>query len=193
MSVMSAQRNASPSQTGRKGEFESDWQMVSQAREWSMCKKQETKHGEQARGKLWLIDCTYWAIRMRLIGWLSLHWTVISQGAPLWKPFKCQLIDIIALKTTELLWYYRTQYDSPLWVNNGVNGNWQKMLQFRKGRQEQAEETKDSRKGERRNKRVQVTGRNDAELTCVCLHVHVQTAAIWGHGNLSACVFWPVD
>lgn len=41
---------------------------------------------------------------VRLIGCLSLHWTVISQGAPLWKPFKCELIDVIVLKMTELLW-----------------------------------------------------------------------------------------
>ncbi len=60
---------------------------------------------------------------MRLIGWLSLHWTVISLGSLLWKPFKCELIDIIVLKMTELMWYYRTHFAFPLWVNSELNGN----------------------------------------------------------------------
>lgn len=61
---------------------------------------------------------------MRLIGRLSIHWTVISLGAPLWKPFKCELIDVIVLKMTELLWYYRTHFAFPLRLNE-LNGNQQ--------------------------------------------------------------------
>lgn len=50
---------------------------------WNVCRK-----SEKNRERLWLIDCTYWAIRVRLIGWLSFHWAVISLGDPLWKAFK---------------------------------------------------------------------------------------------------------
>lgn len=49
------------------------------------------------------IDCTCWAIKVRLIGRLSIHWTVIILGAPLWKAFECELIDAIVLKMTVLL------------------------------------------------------------------------------------------
>lgn len=104
-------------------------------------------------GRLWLIDCTSWAIRVRLIGCLSLHWTVISQGAPLWKPFKCQLIDIIVLKMTELLWYYRTQCAFPLWINGELNGNWQNVAIQRGETATTQKGMKDSRNGRKRSNR----------------------------------------
>lgn len=89
--------------------------------ECGLISSQKKKRG----GTLWQTDCTYWAIRVRLISWLSFHWTVISPGSPLWKPFKCELIDVIVPKMTELLWYYRTHLAFPLWVNSELNGNWQ--------------------------------------------------------------------
>lgn len=55
------------------------------------------------------IERTCRAIKTRLIGRLSIRWAVISRSDPLWKPFKCQLIGVIVLEVTELLWYFRTR------------------------------------------------------------------------------------
>lgn len=73
-------------------------------------------------------------IKMILIGWLSILWTVRSQGDPLWKPSNCELIDLIVLKMPELLWYYGTCFVVSLQVNNELID---KMLQFRDRREQQ--------------------------------------------------------
>ena len=152
-------------------------------------KGKRERERERERERLWMIDCTCWAIRVRLIGWLSLHWTVISWGAPLWKPFKCELIDVIVLKMTELLWYYRTHFAfSPLWINNELNGNWQNVAFQKRG---DSSERGRWRAAERKGKWEEETILSVCACVCVC--VQVRTAWSWGHGNLTACVFWPVD
>lgn len=85
---------------------------------------------------------------MILIGWLSIHSTVRSQGDPLWKPFNCELIDLIVLKVPELLWYYRTCFAVSLWVNNELID---KMLQFRDRREQQDNKIKKKKKTAQEN------------------------------------------
>lgn len=68
---------------------------------------------------------------------------VRSQGDPLWKPFNCELIDLIVPKMPELLWYYRTRFAVSLWVNNELIDN---MLQFRDRREQQDKNKKQHRK-----------------------------------------------
>lgn len=60
------------------------------------------------------VGCTCRAIKTRLIGRLSIRWAAISRGDPLWKPLKCQLIGVIVLEVTELLWYFRTHISGRL-------------------------------------------------------------------------------
>ncbi len=189
MAVMSTCWNAPPSREQWKGECAFDWQAVSQATECGMCAEAREKSDW---GRLWQIDCTYWAIRVKLIGWLSLRWTVISQGVPLWKPFKCELIDVIVLKMTELLWYYRTHLAFPLWVNKEPNGNWQNVAIQR--------EKTAGRENDKMKKEATAGWRNYTVHVCVhvsvCVYsmrVHIWAAKRWGHGNLNASVFWSVD
>lgn len=121
--VMSTHWNAPPSLEGVEG-WVSVWLTGNESGHWVWnvaLKPVRKKRG----GRLWQTDCTYWAIRVRLISWLSFHRTVICPGSPLCKSFKYELIDVIVLKMTELLWYYRTHLTFPLWVNNELNGNWQ--------------------------------------------------------------------
>lgn len=74
------------------------------------------------------INWACWAIKVRLIGRLSIHWAVIILGAPLWKPFECELIDAIVLTMTVLLRYYRTRFAFPPCVNEELKGDWKRVV-----------------------------------------------------------------